>query len=329
MANSGKDTNGSQFFITFRATSHLNGRHVVFGKLVEGLEVLDRIEKVQTDSKDRPLSPITVIECGEETVEDAKSSTSEIELKKLVKSGFGASSSKTTEKTENATAATNAKRKQKQTVLVSDTSKPLTKREQRLLKLQQRMNQGRRENMTEVKEEFLRISDGDAYKKKIKHKELTEYKQRVARERAERGDTEETAVLMDQTAERASMQGSKKRERAKTNIDRIHRNYEKRIERITERRANMTSQNHMSSDQYEMSYGDGGAVTEKDLELMVKDHEEQEERNRKRARRHKYNPDEDVSYISDRNRNFNKKLSKNCDKYTTEIKQSLERGTAL
>jgi len=45
MANSGPATDGSQFFITFKATPHLDGRHTVFGEVVEGLEVLQEIEK--------------------------------------------------------------------------------------------------------------------------------------------------------------------------------------------------------------------------------------------------------------------------------------------
>jgi len=45
MANSGPATDGSQFFITFKATPHLDGRHTVFGEVVEGLEVLQKIEK--------------------------------------------------------------------------------------------------------------------------------------------------------------------------------------------------------------------------------------------------------------------------------------------
>lgn len=48
MANNGKDRNGSQFFITLTPTPHLNGKHVVFGKLIEGDEVLQQMEKVQT-----------------------------------------------------------------------------------------------------------------------------------------------------------------------------------------------------------------------------------------------------------------------------------------
>lgn len=50
MANSGPNSNGSQFFICFTATPHLDNRHAVFGKVIEGLEVLDRLEKIGSDS---------------------------------------------------------------------------------------------------------------------------------------------------------------------------------------------------------------------------------------------------------------------------------------
>ncbi|WAR03421.1 PPIL2-like protein [Mya arenaria] len=60
MANSGPDTNKSQFFITFRSARHLDGKHTVFGRVVGGLETLDAMEKIEADKKDRPQKEIRI-----------------------------------------------------------------------------------------------------------------------------------------------------------------------------------------------------------------------------------------------------------------------------
>ena len=64
MANSGPDTNGSQFFITFVECPWLDGYHCVFGELVEGQEVLNQIEQVGTRDG-QTKAEIKVVECGE------------------------------------------------------------------------------------------------------------------------------------------------------------------------------------------------------------------------------------------------------------------------
>lgn len=60
MANKGKNTNSSQFFLTYKPTPHLDRKHTVFGRLAGGLDVLDRMEAVPTDGSDRPLNKIVI-----------------------------------------------------------------------------------------------------------------------------------------------------------------------------------------------------------------------------------------------------------------------------
>ncbi|ETN36829.1 uncharacterized protein HMPREF1541_07816 [Cyphellophora europaea CBS 101466] len=73
MANSGKDTNGCQFFITCTKTEHLDGKHVVFGQVadMESMDVVKKVEHVRTAGAggrgqgDRPVQDVRVVECGE------------------------------------------------------------------------------------------------------------------------------------------------------------------------------------------------------------------------------------------------------------------------
>lgn len=63
MANSGKDTNNSQFFILLNPSPHLDGKHVAFGKVVKGMKYINRIGDVHTDFMDRPINEIYIKLC--------------------------------------------------------------------------------------------------------------------------------------------------------------------------------------------------------------------------------------------------------------------------
>lgn len=64
MANAGKNTNGSQFFITTKQTSWLDGRHVVFGKILSGMNIIRQIENSRTDGRDRPAEDVVIEDSG-------------------------------------------------------------------------------------------------------------------------------------------------------------------------------------------------------------------------------------------------------------------------
>merc|ERR1711972_1184148 len=69
MANSGPNTNGSQFFLTVAATPHLDGKHVVFGEVVEGVETVKKMEAVGSGGGSCS-KPVVIADCGELKTKD-------------------------------------------------------------------------------------------------------------------------------------------------------------------------------------------------------------------------------------------------------------------
>lgn len=65
MANSGTNTNGCQFFITCSKCSFLDGKHVVFGRVLDGMLIVRKVENVPTISNNKPRLPVVISQCGE------------------------------------------------------------------------------------------------------------------------------------------------------------------------------------------------------------------------------------------------------------------------
>jgi len=65
MANAGPNTNGSQFFICFGPTSHLNGKHTIFGRVIKNYDFIKEVEQNPTAGQDLPIKQVTILDCGE------------------------------------------------------------------------------------------------------------------------------------------------------------------------------------------------------------------------------------------------------------------------
>lgn len=209
----------------------------------------------------------------------------------------------------------------------------------RLAELRLRRNEARKLNHQEVVEEDHRKKLPANFEAKQRQVEWEEERDRKKKECAEKGEDYDIAKLRDIGADEMERM---ERKRKKKNPDQGFSDYEQATYRQYQR---LTKQVKPDMEEYsrekaklgdEIFYPDAdtlGVTQHKDSETginrMVEDLEKQITKRAKYSRRRAFDEDADIDYINERNKNFNKKLERFYGKYTAEIKQNLERGTAI
>jgi cyclophilin family peptidyl-prolyl cis-trans isomerase len=334
MANSGPNTNASQFFLTFTKTPHLDGRHVVFGRVESGMRILmHAIQNVATDGNDRPRFDVTIAKCGQldGTVAVGSSYTGGEDACQALGPGaypVDAAGPAGQQKQES------DDEEGEQDHIDADDLDMMPAKQRRLMKLRLKLSKGRKANRMAAGEERSRLEDRH-YSAKINAAQRVEMRGCWAAEMAAQGLTAAQSYLHE-TQEAAQGKYDRKAKKDKGtaafgwevfNTDTLYKAYEKRLDQLPTHALQVGEAGGSVVDT--LGYGRAGKPTEAALDRMVGELEERRERQKKFSRRRTELDGADVDYINDRNKLFNKKIKRAFDKYTIEIRQDLERGTAL
>lgn len=365
MANKGRNTNASQFFITLSRAQRLDNKHIVFGQVVDGMDVIRAISKVPVDRDERPRVPIKIVGCGElgtkkgnqadptlQLSKDIEKLTEEVappepnyaqKAKAILKGGQGGAAVE-----EEKPSGSAASSKAQEPDSGAGMAPPKNEREKKLYELRLRMNQGRQKNNKEVIEEQKRNNDPDYFKKQDwRAKRALEEENGIKRKgKDEEEDTDTPKVgavpkgkdYLNETVEVVEMREAKKKKGNPDafgwdvfNQDSLYRAHDKRLKHM-----------HFDENAYKAQKEAAGSGAESSMVPGFGFQPSQEAKDRlqeamdiatdkkgKFSRRRQFIEEEDATYVNERNRNFNKKLQRAFGAYTEETRQNLERGTAL
>jgi hypothetical protein len=373
MANKGRNQNSSQFMITLKPCPHLDGKHVVFGQVIEGIEVIRQIAKVPTDANERPKIKVIIYESGDldtrriHLIEDPFKETmaalyqdrvrnekikimgpeeAEEYRKKKKPSAFdiiqnysdedisnknqSESEEENEEEEENALrnqASEDEQEKEEENVINKIKEKMGNAGVKKFQELKAKINEVRNLNMKAVQEENLKSQDPEWDKKQMRE----EYKQsrnELKDKMLQQGIPEDKFYSL-QSINKSEIRNSKNEKKQKSatfgwdvfNTDSLFRAYKKRIK-------NMPFDKALYEDQIKDPQI-SSEISEERKNLLNMDIEEQLLKRKRYSRRRAFYEDHDVTYINDRNMNFNKKLNRFFSKEAAEVKANLERGTAL
>lgn len=369
MANCGRHTNGSQFFLTFQTTAHLDRKHVVFGKLVEGNDVLTKIEQTRTGPQDRPIDEVRVIDCGEVINATATKAASHEELveeqsrvKSLItavmnKGKVSAKKGPSAPKPAPAISTTAVSVAADGEIDISDVTTddndkngttssgkggsveegyppepPKDPRQRKLWEIKMKLAAARKQNTREVTEEKKRFQAGDS-KKAVDHHH-DDNKDKDGKEKTPVNPELIEDPLMFETAEVAAMRAKKgdKKKGGAAAFGWDVFNQDTLYRAYKSRLKNVqpnADKDKIFRDANSLDYASNAQPTQGAIDHMVSELEQTAARRAKFSRRRGVNEDADIDSINERNRVFNKKVKRAFDQYTQEIKANIERGTAL
>lgn len=342
MANKGPDTNSSQFVITFNACPDLDGKFIVFGQVVEGMDVLRKIERVPTDRNDRPTYPVRIFNCGE--IGDGREHIKFEEFKDQIEIYKGYQEKRAQRKEENMRMFREMKeRKERQFERTFEEKeevkeqreeigqneevqedKPLSKLEA----LKEKLKRARKLNEQAVAEENVRKQD-PSFEKKKRRREWEEHERKVNEKLDELGIGTEKKYMIDNMAHVHNIEkkDSKKHRRAAYgwdifNNDSLLRGYKRRTNKL-----------QRDDELYQMQKDNPDLVITdpkpENVDKMAQELEKEQERRKKFSRRRPFYEDMDVNFINERNRVYNAKLERHFKQYAAEYKSNLDRGTAI
>jgi len=221
----------------------------------------------------------------------------------------------------------------------------MTPKQKKLFELRLKLNKARKENHTLVAEEDKRKNEAPDEESKRRKREYDDQKLQEKQKMIQHGIDPEKEKIMGVTSSDADYQDKKRRKKEKQkeksfawsqyNPESQYNVHEKRVKSIefneeeykTQKEA--TKEEDFFRDAHSINYGQNIPVDRKKVERMVDELNKSVEKRKNYSRRRAHHEEKYVDYINERNKVFNQKIERAFGQYTAEVKQNLERGTAL